>query len=586
MTLLFALACTQDPIVVGAKPFSEQRILGEALRTLLAHDGERVAPLSVCEDTWDCQHRLQSGELDLAVEYTGTGLALLSTEEYGTDLERLRAAYGPLDVVWLEPLGFDNGYEVLVPDWRAVTESLATISDLSQAGPVRLAVPPEFVRRPVDGLSPMSRRYGMQLEEPILIADVGERLAAVVEGRADAAIGYTTDGALGATALVPLEDDLGFFPAYEAVPVANADRLDAHPSIARAADRLAGELDDRGMQALNHQVDVAGYAPNVVARRWLREEGHVEGPGLELSAPAGLVVDPTDGLEAQVEPARAALRDALPDQPVRLVEGDPVEALASGEARVAVMGAERFFVRTRAGKVERREELIAEAVVGTRLVHLLRPRGATGEPATIGTVGSESGAAQVAALAWPQAEVVGRAGVEELLADVASGDPDAGLVLMEAGDPRLTDAVTAELELVPVVAPRNTDLAWLRPARILAGTLPGQTGSVDTVSVQVLVASASRPSGAMLSAGPVAALPSNPRPLDREAAGALVEALATAELPDPVLPRAAATVPTVEEDHRLLDTALNVLVLAFLIALVRLAFGSITPVEEGDRGAV
>ena len=317
-----------------------------------------------------------------------------------------------------------------------------------------------------------------------------------------------------------------------------------------------------------------------MARRWLREAGHLEGPSLELAAPTGLVVDPTDGLEDLVEPTRLALRDALPDQPVRVVEGDPVEALASGEARVAVLGAERFFVQTRAGTIERREELIAEAVIGTRLVYVLRRRGVRSDPETLGTVGSTSGAAHVAALAWPEAERSYRAGLDELLADVVSGELDAALVLADPADPTLAAAVTAQLELATVSSPRSTDLAWLRPARIPAGSLPGQASPVDTVSVQVLVASAARPGGAMLSAGPVAALPSNPRPLDRASAAALVSALGTAELPDPVLPRATASVAPDEDENELLDTVLNVLVLAFLIALVRLAFGSIAPPKE------
>ena len=59
-----------------------------------------------------------------------------------------------------------------------------------------------------------------------------------------------------------------------------------------------------------------------------------------------------------------------------------------------------------------------------------------------------------------------------------------------------------------------------------------------------------------------------------------MSALGTAELPDPVLPRATASVAPDEDENELLDTVLNVLVLAFLIALVRLAFGSIAPPKE------
>ena len=564
MLALALFACTQDSaLVVGAKPFAEQRILGEALRMVLLSNGEKVAPLEVCADTWDCQHRLQAGDLDVAVDYTGTGLSLVAAPAGGTALTRVRAAYEPLGVSWLEPLGFENTYVLMVPDWRAVAQEVGSISDAATLGPLTVAVPPEFVRRPTDGLGPLTRRYGLQLGDTLVEADVAARLQLVVDGRADVAVAYSTDGAIAAQPLVPLDDDLGFFPQYDAVVVANTAALQGRAGLGEAAAALAGRLDERQMQALNAEVEIAGYEPAQVARTWLREEGLVEGAVLDLEAPAGLAVDPTDGLEGLVEPARQALRDALPDQAVQVVSGDPVEALELGEARVAIVGAERFFAPGRRGL--EREALVAEAVVGTRYVHLV----GAASPATVGVVGG--GAARVAELLW-DAETVQRAGVAELLADL--GSYDAALVLAEPGDPTLAAALQgAGATLQAVRPPVSTDLAWLRPARLPAGTYAGQAEALDTVTSQVVLASASVPSDPMLAGGPVAALPSSPRPLARDEAERLARAVGSTELPDPVLPVAREATAAATEDTAVLDTALNLAVLAFLGWLGVLAVG-------------
>ena len=565
MFALTLFACTQDSaLVVGAKPFAEQRILGEALRMVLLSEGERVAPLEICADTWDCQHRLQAGDLDMAVDYTGTGLSLVAAPAGGTALTRVRAAYEPLGVSWLEPLGFENTYVLMVADWRAVAQELSSISDAATLGPITIAVPPEFVRRPADGLGPLTRRYGLQLADTLVEADAAARLQLVVDGRADVAVAYSTDGAIAAQPLVPLDDDLAFFPQYDAVVLANSDALARRPVLGEVATTLAGSLDERSMQALNAEVEISGYEPAQVARTWLRELGLVEGAVLDLEAPAGLAVDPTDGLDGLVEPSRQALLEALPDQAVSVVRGDPVEALALGEARAAIVGAERFFRPTRRG-VER-EELVAEAVLGARYLHLV----GAANPGRVGVVGG--GAARVAELLW-DAEVVQRAGLSELLGGVG-GSYDAALVLAEAGTPALAAALEqAGATLQPVRPPVSTDLAWLRPARLPAGTYAGQEGAVDTVTSQVLLASASVPSDPMLAGGPVAALPSSPRPLARPEAERLAEAIGSTELPDPVLPVVREARSTATEDTAVLDTVLNVAVLAFLGWLGVLAVG-------------
>lgn len=84
---------------------------------------------------------------------------------------------------------------------------------------------------------------------------------------------FGTDGRIVAYDLVPLEDDLEFFPPYFAPPVARAALAKNHPAAARALQDLAGILDDATMQRLNYQVDHDQQSPAAVARQFLRSRG-------------------------------------------------------------------------------------------------------------------------------------------------------------------------------------------------------------------------------------------------------------------------------------------------------------------------
>src|SRR3546814_8987799 len=70
---------------------------------------------------------------------------------------------------------------------------------------------------------------------------------------------YTTDGQIADYDLVLLEDDLSFFPVYEAAPLVRTDSLDRHPELREAIEALAGKIDAETMRALNSRVDIDGH---------------------------------------------------------------------------------------------------------------------------------------------------------------------------------------------------------------------------------------------------------------------------------------------------------------------------------------
>jgi len=80
---------------------------------------------------------------------------------------------------------------------------------------------------------------------------------------------YSTDGLLLRYNLLVLEDDLGAFPYYHAVPMIRRDIAEKHPELVGVLRMLAGTLDDERMRGLNYRVDVEQEDPREVARSFL-----------------------------------------------------------------------------------------------------------------------------------------------------------------------------------------------------------------------------------------------------------------------------------------------------------------------------
>ncbi len=124
-------------IKVGSKEFTEQEILGEILVQLIeAQTNLEVKKRLNLGGTIICFNALKAGDIDLYPEYTGTGLVNILKEEVVSDPEKVmrivkqefREEY---DLIWLEPLGFNNTYTLTVRKETAEKLNLETISDLA-----------------------------------------------------------------------------------------------------------------------------------------------------------------------------------------------------------------------------------------------------------------------------------------------------------------------------------------------------------------------------------------------------------------------------------------------------------------------
>jgi len=125
---------------------------------------------------------------------------------------------------------------------------------------------PEFMGRK-DGDIGLQSIYGLHIRT-VVISDA-VMYKAIYDGKLNVISGYSTDGRLKAYDLEVLGDDKKIFPPYYAAPVVRKDVLQRYPELAPALNRLAGQIDDSVMTALNYRVEYLHQSPEQCAHEFL-----------------------------------------------------------------------------------------------------------------------------------------------------------------------------------------------------------------------------------------------------------------------------------------------------------------------------
>ena len=215
------------PVVVASKPFAESFILAEMFAQLLDARGftvDRRPGLGATEIAFGA---LRNGDIDVYPEYTGTGLLAVLGEsppgESSAAFERVATVFAERwGVRWLPPLGFENTYAIAVRPATADSLELSTLTDLARvASRLRAGLTPDFIGR-ADGLPGLEEAYGIVPGEVRALLQA-VKYQALVDGAVDVIDGYGTDGQIARYGLRVLQDDLGFFPPYDAAALVSAE---------------------------------------------------------------------------------------------------------------------------------------------------------------------------------------------------------------------------------------------------------------------------------------------------------------------------------------------------------------------------
>ncbi|APR35006.1 glycine betaine ABC transporter substrate-binding protein [Paraburkholderia sp. SOS3] len=280
------LAVTSAPaiaadIVLGAKNFTEQYVLAEITSQYLRARGYSVEVHAGLGSTL-MRSALENGQLDVVWDYTGTAALVYDKikEKLGPDemYRRVKALDAPRGLIWLAESPLNDTYALGLPSAFAERTGIRTISQLAAhmaAAPDEsrhyvFGMDAEFANRP-DGLKPLLAKYGMHFTRPQLKQmDPGLVYTALHNDQLTIGLVYTTDGRVKGFGIVPLEDDLQYFPPYNATPIVRKEVLDRNPKLAAQLDALSAALNNDVMQDMNKAVDLDGQSAQAVADQFLR----------------------------------------------------------------------------------------------------------------------------------------------------------------------------------------------------------------------------------------------------------------------------------------------------------------------------
>ena len=266
------------PIRVGSKNFTEQVVLGEIIAqhlehrlhrsverslnlggTLLAHQALLKPSRSICIPNtrgrpWPRFSRIPSTTIPPAF-WRGSG----------------RNTLQKFHVEWLDPLGIDDSFAMVVNGPQARAQHLETLTDASQAPEAwTLGVGYEFEQR-ADGLAALEKTYHLRWSGAPKTMDLGLLYKAMEQGQVTMIAANATDGMLSKMDLKVLRDDRHAFPPYQVCIVSQARQPARDAGIAGGLARIVGEVHQPGDAELNFQVDGQHRPVAQVAAEFLKQ---------------------------------------------------------------------------------------------------------------------------------------------------------------------------------------------------------------------------------------------------------------------------------------------------------------------------
>jgi osmoprotectant transport system substrate-binding protein len=273
---------------VGSKEFTEQLILGQITLQVLENAGATVNDQIGLAGTVAARKALESGEIDMYWEYTGTGwITHLGHTKPIPDRQKQFEAVAKEDLAkndikWLSPPApANNTYTMAVRSEaydKLGVKKLSDFKQLVEENPeeATVCVGTEFSTRD-DGLPGMEKAYDFEFpKENIVKIDEGLIYQQTDKGKqCNFGEVFQTDGRIEALNLELIKDDKSFFPIYNPALNVSKEVIEKNPQITKLFAPISEKLTTEELQKLNAKVDVQGQLEDQVAEEWLSQNGFI-----------------------------------------------------------------------------------------------------------------------------------------------------------------------------------------------------------------------------------------------------------------------------------------------------------------------
>jgi osmoprotectant transport system substrate-binding protein len=263
------------PIIVGAKNFPEQYVLGQLYRQALIAAGFDVSYKENIGSTELIDTALKSGKVTLYPEYTGI---MLSVTFKRKTLPKTAAATYALAKKLYEKRGqtllrqtpFQDRDVIAVSRATAKKYGLKTLADLKKVPDLAIAGFPEWESR---WTGPIGKQYGVKGFDFVPLSGISA-YTLLDQGDVLAADVFTTDPQLLSSKYVQLSDPKNMFGFQYVAPVVDRDLVSENGArFTSTVNKVSALLSVKAMQAMNKAVGVDKKPAAKVADTFLKANG-------------------------------------------------------------------------------------------------------------------------------------------------------------------------------------------------------------------------------------------------------------------------------------------------------------------------
>ena len=256
-------------VKVGSKKFTENVILGEIISQLAQSVGASAQHRRELGGTRVLWNALLNGDLDIYPDYTGT-IQREILQQYNLQTEReIHEKLSEFGIKMSQPLGFNNTYAIGMKESMANKLNITKVSGLRNFPELKFGFTNEFMDR-VDGWQGLREHYNLPqefvrgLDHDLAYRGIGSGSIHIIDM-------YSTDAEIEYYKLRALEDDLKYFPKYDAVLLYRADIEKRIPQLLVKLKMLAGKIPEAKMIAMNAQAKLNGIHEKQIAANYIRE---------------------------------------------------------------------------------------------------------------------------------------------------------------------------------------------------------------------------------------------------------------------------------------------------------------------------
>lgn len=270
-------------VIVGSKDFTESIVLSKIVKQFIIANGGKVTDKTNIKGSSTTREAMVSGDINMYWEYTGTAWLVYQKQ---TDVnispaelyKKVVAGDKKNKVTWGPMTSFNDTYAWAITKANATKYGIKTYSDLVKKLPAGSAwcVESEFQSRP-DGWAGFKTKYGISdANITTKVLDTGAIYQATKDGQCMVGEVFATDGRIGALGLMVPQEDISYFPPYNAALTMTDATAKKYPQLVKALAPIAGKISNATMQNLNARVDVLGEDADTVAKSFLSASGLVK----------------------------------------------------------------------------------------------------------------------------------------------------------------------------------------------------------------------------------------------------------------------------------------------------------------------